>query len=119
MKNREKITEARGDRRSMNFMMKNIEARSTATELNNAAFGAIELFDDKATLAKVSPWLERALELLREPFILDSYARLLFKSGKKTEAVQTQKEAIEKAILNKEDEEAIAKYKAYLQEIEK
>jgi hypothetical protein len=33
--------------------------------------------------------------------------------------LEKKREAIEKATLNKEDEETIAKYKAYLQEIEK
>jgi thiol-disulfide isomerase/thioredoxin len=103
----------------MKKMMSNMEARNNAVELNNAAFGVVELFDDKATLEKVSPWLERALELLREPFVLDSYAHLLFKLGKKKEAIQAQKEAIEKATTAKEDAESIAKYKEYLQEIEK
>ena len=103
----------------MKKMMANMESRSTATELNSAAWGAVELFDDKATLEKVTPWLDRALELLREPFILDSYAHLLFKLGKKKEAMQAQREAIERATTNKEDEETIAKYRAYLQEIEK
>lgn len=100
-------------------VMANMESRSTATALNNAAWGAVELFDDKATLEKVAPWLERALEIYREPFILDSYAHLLFKLGKKQEAIKIQKEASEKAMTNGETSEEIAKYDAFLQEMQK
>lgn len=100
----------------MKTLMQKMEARSTASELNNAAWGVIELFDDKETLAKVASWLVRALTLIREPHILDSQAHLLFKLGKKKEAIATEKEAI--TLAQKQGLE-VEKYEKFLAEMKK
>jgi tetratricopeptide (TPR) repeat protein len=100
----------------MKKMMSKSESKSTASELNNAAWSAIELFDDKETLEKVAPWLERALVLNKQAYILDSQAHLFFKMGKKKQAIEVEKEAIE---LAKAEGQEVAEYEKFLAEMQK
>lgn len=97
-------------------MMSKMEANGVAGELNNAAWSATELFDDKETLEKVATWLERALLVSKQAYILDSQAHLLFKMGKKKQAIEVEKEAIE---LAKAEGQEVAEYEKFLAEIQK
>lgn len=100
----------------MKTMMGKMESNGVAGELNNAAWSAIELFDDKETLEKVAPWLERALLVSKQAHILDSQAHLLFKMGKKKQAIKVAKEAIK---LAKAEGKEVAEYEKFLAEIQK
>lgn len=62
---------------------------------NEIAWTIFENVQDKAILQKALSWAKTALKWDRSPEILDTYANLLFVLGKKAEAVQYQKEAIE------------------------
>ena len=62
---------------------------------NQIAWTIFENVKDKAVLQKALTWSNASLKWHRIPEFLDTYANLLFVLGKKAEAVQHQKEAIE------------------------
>lgn len=85
-----------------------------ASQLNSAAWFAFENDGDK--YPKALEWAEKAYALSKESessvaATADTYANLLFVSGKKSEAIKIQKEAIQKL---EEDGEDATDYKATL-----
>ncbi|CCH51164.1 thioredoxin domain protein [Fibrisoma limi BUZ 3] len=83
-----------GDYKQMAAMMKTAEAMQTATQLNNLAWSYYENLTDKTDLNQALAWSARSLELQRNGSFMDTYAHLLYKLGRKNEAVKVQQEAI-------------------------
>lgn len=74
-------------------------------ELNNAAYSVFTFTNDLEKLAKALKWSKRSMEISealsldenrkQNPAYMDTYACLLYRLGKKEEAIQTQTKAIE------------------------
>lgn len=96
-----------------------------AGELNNISFNFLSSTNDLEKLAKALKWSKRALEIneilsmdasrKKNPYMMDTYAQLLFKLGQKEEAIKWQTDVIETAKLWKADttkfEETLEKMK--------
>jgi hypothetical protein len=65
-----------------------------ANELNKAAWSFYTMTNDPNVIATAISWAERANMFYKSPQSLDTYARLLYKSGKKDEAIAAQAEAV-------------------------
>jgi hypothetical protein len=65
-----------------------------ANELNKAAWSLYKMSNDPAILSKALEWIKKALVFQNSPGIIDTYARLLYKTGNKTEAVKQEMAAI-------------------------
>lgn len=76
--------------------MKQVEPKQSASKLNNLAWAYYENSVDKKALNQALTWSARSLEYDRSGMHLDTYAHLLNKLGRKTEAVKIQEEAITK-----------------------
>jgi len=71
---------------------------SLANQMNSACWTIFQNIDDKATLKKAVTWSHKSLVISNNnPSYLDTYANLLYKTGKTKEAIKIQSEAIEKA----------------------
>ena len=81
----------------MEDMMKNSASQGAAQELNNLAWSYVETMTDKADWTKALAWSARSLELDRDANYLDTYGNLLYKLGRKPEAIKIATEALEKA----------------------
>jgi Thioredoxin-like len=64
-------------------------------ELNNGAWVVYTWTNDPLYLKKALQWAARANEFFDSPEAADSYARLLYKTGNKTEAIQQESRAID------------------------
>jgi tetratricopeptide (TPR) repeat protein len=74
-------------------------------ELNNSAYNIFTFSNDLEKLAKALKWSKRSMEInealsldenrKQNPAYMDTYACLLYRLGKKEEAIQTQMKAIE------------------------
>ena len=96
-----------------------------ATELNNIAYDFFMYSNDIEKLAKALKWSKRALEInealsmdasrKKNPYMMETYAQLLFRLGQKEDAIKWQTDVIETAKLWKADtakfEETLAKMK--------
>ncbi|WP_375444320.1 thioredoxin family protein [uncultured Fibrella sp.] len=107
-------------RSSANFLrfaanMKMVETQQMANKLNSLAWTYFETMTDPSDLNKALAWSGRSLELERNPALLDTYAQLLGKLGRKKEAIQYEEEALAKAKTAGEDvadyEKALASFK--------
>jgi thioredoxin-related protein len=78
------------------YMVKAAE-KITAMELNKFAWGYFEMIDDRTELEKALQWSIRSNELDSEPSFMDTQAQLLYKLGKKEEAINKMKEVIKMA----------------------
>lgn len=97
-----------------------------AGELNNIAYNFLIYSNDLEKLAKALKWSKRALEINEEltmdksrkknPYMMDTYAQLLFKLGQKEEAIKWQTNVIETAKLWKAD---TAKFEETLEKMKK
>jgi thioredoxin-related protein len=85
------------DFKMMDEMMKSAATKTTAMQLNELAWSYFETMTDKADWTKALAWSARSLELDRDANYLDTYANLLFKLGRKAEAIKIETEALEKA----------------------
>lgn len=65
-------------------------------ELNNAATSFYEMTNDPLYITKALKWSERANEFFENHISMNTHALLLYKAGKKEEAILWKKEAIEK-----------------------
>lgn len=70
---------------------------SNGDELNSIAWDFYENVDDKAALLKAEAWARQSVALEAAYPNLDTYASLLYKNGKKEEALATANKAIEYA----------------------
>ena len=84
-------------------MMKTLETHQVASILNGLAWTCVEIVTDPADLKQALAWSGRSIELERSAEYLDTYAQLLGKLGRKTDAINAQKEAIVKAKATGED----------------
>lgn len=71
--------------------------------LNSVGYTVFEHSYNKKELAEALAWAKRSVEIRAESFNLDTYACLLWKNGRKEEAVATQEKAIAIARANGED----------------
>ncbi len=74
-----------------------------ANELNSYAWKFYQKVDDKKMLANAEQWAKKATELENNYANNDTYAAVLYKSGKKAEAKKAAQKAIELAKKNEED----------------
>ncbi|MCD6017643.1 MAG: thiol:disulfide interchange protein [Bacteroidetes bacterium] len=84
--------------------------------LNNIAWTFYEKVEDKEALLKAEAWAKKACELNKTYANLDTYAAVLYKTGKKELALQTANKAIETA---KKDNYSADDYKGTTELIEK
>jgi thiol-disulfide isomerase/thioredoxin len=75
-------------------LLANAGEQATAMELNTLAWGYFEMINNNTELAKALEWSIRSNELEVSPSYLDTQAQLLFKLGKKQDAINKMKEAI-------------------------
>jgi len=92
---------------------------SMAIRLNAAAWDMVEnKVSDKVKLAKALKWSEKSVALLdglpEWSVVADTYANLLYITGEKDKAIQTEKEALDKA-----EDSAKADFQATLDKMEK
>jgi thiol-disulfide isomerase/thioredoxin len=71
--------------------------KSTAYQLNEYAWGYVQMINNRKDLEEALKWSARAIELVETPANLDTFANLQYKLGRKKEALKTQKEAIKLA----------------------
>ncbi|MCK7556038.1 thioredoxin family protein [Chitinophaga sedimenti] len=62
-------------------------------DLNEFAWSVFQHCDDKACLEAALAWSKESLKPVRQPQFPDTYANLLYKMGKKAEAIKIQEEA--------------------------
>lgn len=67
----------------------------SANDLNSIAWDFYENVDDKAALLKAEAWARQSVNIEASYPNLDTYASLLYKNGKKSEAMTTATKAIE------------------------
>jgi tetratricopeptide (TPR) repeat protein len=63
-------------------------------ELNDFAWKAFENIDNKEALNKAVKWSQLSVKEKEEPGYLDTYANLLYKSGRTQEAISVQEKAV-------------------------
>jgi thiol-disulfide isomerase/thioredoxin len=74
-----------------------IAQKSTSFQLNEYAWGYVQMIKNEKDLEEAIKWSERAIELIESPENLDTYAILLSKLGRKKEAIKAEKKAIKLA----------------------
>ena len=78
-------------------------AKDDASALNNIAWSFYENVSDKNLLLKAEEWSKRSVELKGDYYNYDTYAAVLFKLGKKSDAQAAAEKAIEFAKKNGDD----------------
>ena len=66
----------------------------TSFQLNEYAWGYVQMIINPKDLEEALGWSERAIDLVESPINLDTYANLLSKLGRKKEAIKAEKKAI-------------------------
>ncbi|WP_435353335.1 thioredoxin family protein [Emticicia sp. SJ17W-69] len=69
----------------------------TSFQLNEYAWGYVQMISNPKDLEEALKWSERAIYLVESPVNLDTYANLLSKLGRKKEAIKAEKKAIKLA----------------------
>ncbi len=69
-------------------------AQSFTKELNKAAWNFYKITNDPQHISKALQWAKRANDFFENPEAMDTYARLLYKSGNKNEAINWEEKAI-------------------------
>lgn len=77
--------------------------KTTSFQLNEYAWGYVQMMSNSKDLEEAVKWSERAIALVESPTNLDTYANLLSKLGRKKEAIKVEKKAIKLARKSKED----------------
>ncbi|MDC8001090.1 hypothetical protein POV26_08580 [Aequorivita todarodis] len=68
---------------------------SIANQANEAAWYVVENISDLPTLKEAIKWSKTSLDIYENnPYFLDTYAQLLYKSGDKTEGIKFQEKAV-------------------------
>lgn len=83
--------------------MTNNAPKLTSFQLNEYAWGYVQMIKNERDLEEAIKWSERAIELIESPTNLDTYAILLSKLGRKKEAIKAEKKAIKLAKKEGED----------------
>lgn len=81
----------------MHESLKDGAKKATAFQLNEYAWGYVQMIDNRRDLEEALKWSARAVELIDSPANLDTYANLQYKIGDKKSALKTQKQAIKAA----------------------
>jgi hypothetical protein len=85
-----------------------------ANFINSVSWTIFEKSQDKTQLAEAELWSKRCVQMMPAPAFLDTYACLLYKNGKKSDAIITEKKAIELGLAEKQDvkemEETLKKF---------
>jgi thiol-disulfide isomerase/thioredoxin len=68
--------------------------KTTSFQLNEYAWGYVQMITNPKDLEEALRWSERAIALVESPANLDTYANLLSKLGRKKEAIKAEKQAI-------------------------
>ena len=68
--------------------------KTTSFQLNEYAWGYVQMITNLKDLEEALRWSERAIALVESPANLDTYANLLSKLGRKKEAIKAEKRAI-------------------------
>ena len=122
-----KFARSKEDKAAWNNLMKVAASYMSSAdrksgELNNLSWMVYEnykKFNDKVSLKNALGWAKRAVDLAPEQsYILDTYAHLLYASGKKKEAVAMANKALELAKKAK-DEAGIEAYTKAIEEFKK
>jgi hypothetical protein len=76
------------------------DAAAFATELNEIAFGLAQATDNAKLLSKALDWSKRSVATVGLPLqetnmYKDTYACILYKTGKKAEAIKTEEAVVE------------------------
>jgi len=71
--------------------------RDDYNKLNNVAWQVYSMSDDRKNLEMAAVWALRSIELKEESFNCDTYSAILYKLGRKGEAIRMEKKAIELA----------------------
>ncbi len=69
----------------------------TSFQLNEYAWGYVQMISNQKDLEEALKWSERAISLVESPANYDTYANLLVKLGRKKEAIKAEKQAIKLA----------------------
>lgn len=93
-------------------MLKSASTNAVAGQLNSLAWGYAQSMSDKASWKKALAWSARSLELMpTEAALMDTYANLLYKLGKKKKALQYQEMAVKTAPDDESLKETLEKIK--------
>ncbi len=83
--------------------MTNNAQKLTSFQLNEYAWGYVQMIKYEKDLEEAIKWSERAIELIESPTNLDTYAILLSRLGRKKAAIKAEKKAIKLAKKEGED----------------
>jgi tetratricopeptide (TPR) repeat protein len=72
-------------------------AKASPNDLNNYAWTLFQNCNDMACVAKALEWSKNSFKDNNEPAFIDTYANLLYKLGKKDEAITWEQKAMDLA----------------------
>jgi thiol-disulfide isomerase/thioredoxin len=68
-----------------------------SAQLNDYAWSIFQNCEDQKCIESALAWSRKSVDSQKDPMFMDTYANLLYKAGKKTEAIKVQEEAIKLA----------------------
>ncbi|MES2646290.1 MAG: thioredoxin fold domain-containing protein [Bacteroidota bacterium] len=74
--------------------LKNYGNKTSADELNSYAWTIFENCNDLACINQAISWSKKSVDLTNNPMFIDTYANLLYKTGKKDVAIQWEEKAL-------------------------
>jgi thiol-disulfide isomerase/thioredoxin len=83
--------------------MKSFGSNATPEQMNQFAWTVFENCDDMACVTNALDWSKQSFAQNNSPMFMDTYANLLYKAGKKKEAIEWETKAMTLAKANKED----------------
>ncbi len=83
--------------------MKNYGSRFSPNEMNEFAWNIFESCNDIACIKQALEWSKKSVDLTNNPMFIDTYANLLYKTGKKAQAIKWEQKAVAIAKDKKED----------------
>lgn len=84
--------------------IKKYGSKSSPEQLNNYAWTIFQNCEDVKCINQALEWSKQSVNLTNEPMFMDTYANLLYKTGKKDVAMQWEQKAID--ILKKKNEDS-------------
>jgi hypothetical protein len=94
--------------KAVNAYLKNYEKNVSAAELNQYAWKIFQNCNDIACISDALNWSKKSVDLTNNPMYMDTYANLLFKSGKNKQAIQWEEKAIMRANESKENSDTFS-----------
>jgi thioredoxin-related protein len=83
--------------------LKNYGNKTSADQLNNYAWTIFENCSDVACINQAINWSKKSVDLTNNPMFIDTYANLLYKTGKKDVAIQWEEKALKILKENNQD----------------